>query len=152
MIDLGFRNLDLSLTGENLSAFHLQAGIAAVHSAARDFASTDWKAILELYDVYTGIDRSPIVSLNRAVVFGRVYGPAEALKLLHKLVADKTLGRYYLTHAVYGELYFKLGDFSKAERHFRASLNLARLAPERRFLDRNLVRCQKLNNKALAGL
>ncbi len=151
LIELGFRNLDLSSTGDNLSSYHLQAGIAAIHCAASDFASTDWKQILSLYDVFIGFDRSPVVALNRAIVFGRVHGPGEALKLVEQLADDKTISTYYLTHAVFGDLYFELGDYKKAATHFRTSLGLARNSAECRFLPRNLAKCEEFNRRPIGA-
>jgi len=151
LIELGFRNLDLSSTGDNLSSYHLQAGIAAIHCSASDFASTDWKQILSLYDVFIGFDRSPVVALNRAIVFGRVHGPGEALKLVEQLAADKTISTYYLTHAVFGDLYFGLGDYEKAAMHFKTSFGLARHSAECRFLSRNLAKCEEFNRRPIGA-
>ena len=50
-VALGFRHLDLASSGPAVSRFHLEAGIAAVHAAAVDSASTDWREILALYDL-----------------------------------------------------------------------------------------------------
>src|SRR5678816_3849726 len=50
MIARGMHHLSESATGDELSAYHLQAGIAACHCAAADYESTDWPKILLLYD------------------------------------------------------------------------------------------------------
>src|SRR5438093_3515200 len=50
MIARGMVHLAQSADGDDLSAYHLQAGIAACHCAARDYESTNWPRILELYD------------------------------------------------------------------------------------------------------
>ena len=36
---------------------------------------TDWRQILALYDQLAVLDRSPVVSLNRAVAVAEVEGP-----------------------------------------------------------------------------
>ena len=46
----GMRALDRASAGDRISAFHLEAGIAACHAAAASWESTDWPQIVELYD------------------------------------------------------------------------------------------------------
>ncbi len=106
---------------------------------------------MSLYDVFIGFDRSPVVALNRAIVFGRVHGPGEALKLVEQLAADKTISTYYLTHAVFGDLYFGLGDYEKAAMHFKTSFGLARHSAECRFLSRNLAKCEEFNRRPIGA-
>ena len=50
MIARGMLHIAQSTAGDELSAYHLQAGIAACHCAAKDYESTDWQQILSLYD------------------------------------------------------------------------------------------------------
>jgi len=65
MMVWGLYYLEQAATGEELSAFHLQAGIAACHSFADSYEATDWRKILSLYDLLIEIDESPVVALNR---------------------------------------------------------------------------------------
>src|SRR5438270_1030400 len=75
LIARGMQHLSMSAAGDELSAYHLQAGIAACHCAASDYESTDWPQILSLYDRLLELDDSPVVALNRAVAVGNVHGP-----------------------------------------------------------------------------
>jgi len=50
MISRGMFHLTKSAAGDEITEFHLQAGIAACHCAARDYENTDWPQILSLYD------------------------------------------------------------------------------------------------------
>ena len=72
MIVSGVRELALSGTGEVISEYHLEAGIAACHSTAADEAATDWPRILALYDQLLTLKSSPITAMNRAVAVARV--------------------------------------------------------------------------------
>ena len=63
-----------------MSAYHLQAGIAACHCAARDYESTDWPKILSLYDRLLELDDSPVIALNRAVAVAKVHGPQAGIE------------------------------------------------------------------------
>src|SRR5215831_12336869 len=68
MIARGMFHFAQSAAGNQLTEYHLQAGIAACHCAAKDYESTDWGQILDLYDRLVEFDRSPVVELNRAIV------------------------------------------------------------------------------------
>src|SRR6185437_8932227 len=62
--------------------YAVQAAIAAVHCRATRAEDTDWRQILQLYDVLGSFQPSPIVSLNRAVAVAMVDGPQPALALI----------------------------------------------------------------------
>src|SRR5262249_51175098 len=75
VIARGMYHLAQSAAGGGITEYHLQAGIAACHCAAKDYASTNWRRILELYDQLIEFDDSPVVALNRAVALAEVHGP-----------------------------------------------------------------------------
>src|SRR5262249_45555770 len=119
LIARGMAHLAQSAVGDDLSQFHLQAGIAACHGTAKDYESTDWARILSLYDRLIESDPSPIVALNRAVAIAKVHGPragTEAVAGIHDL--DK-LDSYYLLYAVLGEFEAQLNDPLAAAGYFR---------------------------------
>ncbi len=102
MIARGMFHLAHSAAGNELSEYHLQAGIAACHCAARDYASTDWGHILEMYDRLVAFDDSPVVALNRAVAVAEVYGPQVGIEAVGAIRNLQSLEAYYLLHAVLG--------------------------------------------------
>ena len=63
----GLHHLDQAARGTEMSAFHLEAGIAAAHAMAPSDEATDWPYILSLYDSLLALKGSPVVALNRAV-------------------------------------------------------------------------------------
>src|SRR5262249_26377939 len=63
----GRRLLDLSATGPELTEYHLEAAIAAVHASASRIEETDWGQIVVLYDRLLERRPSPVVALNRAI-------------------------------------------------------------------------------------
>jgi RNA polymerase sigma-70 factor, ECF subfamily len=139
----GLRHLDASAHGEQVSSYHLQAGIAACHAVAPTYADTNWVEILSLYDALLDIEPTPIVALNRAIALSRVQGTAAGLRVLAPLQDDPTLSRYYLFHATLGELSHDTGDLPGAARHYAAALALPTSAPVRRFLQRRLDATQR---------
>ena len=143
MIQRGLKHLALSAGGEEVSDYHLQAGIAACHCLAPDDASTDWPRILSLYDHLTEINDSPLIALNRAVAVARVHGPGRGIAELEQALEESPLDTYYLTHAVLGDLEHRQDHASAAAAHFRTALDLTEVASERAFLSQRLRECQE---------
>ena len=142
MIARGMFHLARSAAGEQLTEYHLQAGIAACHCKAKDYVSTDWPQILLLYDRLIESDDSPIVALNRAVAVANVHGPRAGLSTLEPIRNLRELSSYYLLYAVLGEFEAQLNDHRAAAGSFQKSLNLATIESERAFLSRRLKTCE----------
>ena len=142
LIAIGFHHFDRSMSGDDVSEYHVQAAIAATHARALDPSSVDWPLILTLYDQLLAINASPVVRLNRAVALAKVHGPAEALAAIAPIEHDPKLRHYHLLLAVRGELLKDLGRHMEAAEAFRSALALAGTEPERRFLTRRLAACQ----------
>jgi RNA polymerase sigma-70 factor (ECF subfamily) len=143
LIGLGFHHFDQSISGDEISVYHVQAAIAAVYARAPDAQSIDWAMILHLYDQFLAINPSPVVALNRAVVVGKVHGPEQALAEIAPLENNSKLRRYYLLPAVHGHLLLELGRKNDAAACFRAALERPCSEPERRFLRRKLEECER---------
>jgi RNA polymerase sigma-70 factor (ECF subfamily) len=138
MIAEGMRALDRASAGDTLSAFHLEAGIAACHAAAADWESTNWPQILDLYDDLLALTKSPVVAMNRAVAVSRVDGALSALAALDAIDDLDTLERHPLLPAIQAELWREAGDTERAAERYRAALGLARSLPEQRWLSGRL--------------
>lgn len=143
MIARGMFHFARSAAGSELTEYHLQSGIAACHCSAPDYASTDWKQILMLYDRLMEIDRSPVIALNRAVVVANVHGPETGLLALAAIADQKKLDSYYLLYAVKGELEFRAGRLSEASRNFRRAHELTAVRSEQAFLSRRIQECEQ---------
>jgi RNA polymerase sigma-70 factor (ECF subfamily) len=133
MIARGLFHLMRSTEGDEVSVYHLQAGIAACHSAAGDYESTDWRRILHYYDLLIGIDSSPVVALNRAVAVAYVHGPRAGIEAVETIRNLDQLESYYLLYAVLGEFEERLNNRKAAAEYFRKSLELATIKSERKF-------------------
>lgn len=140
MIARGLVHLVHAAQGDELSEYHLQAGIAACHCMAPDYASTDWDRILRHYDELARIKPSPIVALNRAVAVAHVHGPRAGLDAIACIEPRDRLEAHYLYHAVVGELNWRLEDHRAAAEAFRRALQLAHVGPEQLYLTRLLER------------
>jgi len=114
--------------------FQIQAAIAACHATAPTAARTDWPQIARLYDRLALIAPSAIVDLNRAVAIGMADGPKAALRLVEAVAGTGQLDGYYLLHATRADLLRRTGRTAEARQSYRAALELAPTAAERRFL------------------
>jgi RNA polymerase sigma factor (sigma-70 family) len=141
MIARGMFHFAQSAAGDELSEYHLQAGIAACHCAAKDYESTDWQKILALYDRLIEFDRSPVVALNRAVAIANIRGPEAGLRAVRGVRDLGKLRSYYLLYAVLGEFEMRSGNLQAAAEQFRKSFELAETKSERAFLLKRLQRC-----------
>ncbi len=141
LIHRGLHHLDRASEGDELSVYHLQAGIAAVHVVAADDASTDWPRLLALYDLLLSLAPSPVVALNRAVAIAKVDGAGAGLAALDEIDTTALEG-YFLLPATRADLLHKLGRRDEAEDAYRAALDSACTGPERRFLCRRLSECR----------
>jgi RNA polymerase sigma-70 factor (ECF subfamily) len=142
LIRLGFHHFDRSISGDQLSEYHVQAAIAATHARSVSAQSTDWPMILRLYDQLMSINGSAVVALNRAVAVAKVRGPAEGLAAIAPFENDVQLRDYYLLLALRGHLLSELGRAGEAAKCFRAALECPCSEPERRFLKRKLEECE----------
>lgn len=142
MIARGMFHFGQSAAGNELTEYHLQAGIAACHCTARDYESTDWRQILALYDRLVQLDDSPIVALNRAIVLANIQGPQAGIDAIASINKRAKLKSYYLLYAALGEFEERLNHLPAAAAHFRRALELAELSSERAFLARRLQACE----------
>lgn len=140
LIERGLIQLVEAAQGQELTEYHLQAGIAAIHCTAVDYASTDWARILRHYDELYRMKPSPVVALNRAVAVAHVQGPKAGLAAVAGIPDRERLESHYLLHAVIGELQWRLKDHRAAAESFRRALKLAHVGPEQLYLTRMLER------------
>ena len=128
--------LDESARGDEVTTYHVEAAIAAVHAAASTLAATDWNAIVRLYDQLLRIAPSAVVELNRAIAIAQRDGPDAGLDAIARIVDRERLEAYPFLPAALGELERRRGNDAESRRHFARALSLARSDAERRFLER----------------
>ncbi len=143
LIARGMMHLARSAAGDELSEYHLQAGIAACHCAAGDYESTDWAQILALYDRLAELDDSPVVALNRAVAVAQVHGPRAGIDAVESIPNRSQLYAYHLLYAVLGDLESRLENYGVAATHFKRALELTEVKTERLFLLDRLRECEQ---------
>jgi len=112
--------------------YQLQAAVNAVHADALRAEDTDWRQIIELYDLHLSIAPSPIVALHRAVAVGEVDGPAAALAIVDGLALES----HHMYHAIRADLLRRLGRDAEAGAAYDAAIARSANEVERDFLAR----------------
>jgi RNA polymerase sigma-70 factor (ECF subfamily) len=143
LIEEGLALVDRALAADHYGPYTVQAAIVAVHAEAPSAAATDWGKIVALYDVLAQAEPSPVVELNRAVAVamreGGPQGWAMGVDLIDAILARGDLTDYHLAYSARAELCRRLGRTAEARAAYKRALDLARQAPERRFLERRLA-------------
>lgn len=132
LIDRGAYFLSTSSTGNTLSKYHLEAGIAYWHTIKEDTAEK-WQNILELYNNLIILEYSPIVALNRTYVLSKVKGKEEAIREAEKL--NLTDNHFY--YSLLGNLYTEI-DSKKALAHFETAQSLSKTVADKNIISKNM--------------
>jgi RNA polymerase sigma factor (sigma-70 family) len=141
MIHEGRRLLNVAATGTQLSAYHVEAAIAAVHAEASNTETTDWAAIVGLYDTLLTIQPSPVVALNRAIAVAQHQGPARGLAEIAAIEDRDRLLRYPFYFAALGDMELRNGNAEAGRAHLQAALKVARNPAERQLLRQRIAAC-----------
>jgi RNA polymerase sigma-70 factor (ECF subfamily) len=136
LLDEGFLYLARSARGEELSRFHLEAGIAACHARAASHASTDWAQIIELYDLLRAASPSPVVEVNRALAVAMLHGATAGLDELDAIPERELVARYPYALATYAELHASLGHLDEARAFLDRALEVQTAPAEHALLRR----------------
>lgn len=139
LIEEGVLALGAASSGETISPYHLEAGIAACHCLATDEPSTDWPRILGFYDQLLLLKPTPIVAMNRSVALARVHGPREALNTLDHIANRQSLETQHLYHAIRASFTAQLGRHAEARAAYQRAADLAPCDAEREFLLRQTL-------------
>ena len=127
------------MRASNPGPYQLQAAIAAIHAEAKTPYGTDWRQIVELYDLLLEMNPSPVVELNRAVAIAMAFGPEEGLAVIDRIESSGLLDNYRWLYSALADLPRRLGCFDEAEAAYQKALALCENDVERTFLERRLA-------------
>ena len=121
-----------------LTAYAIEAAIAAEHATAASAEATDWDQVVRLYDLLVRADASPVVALNRAVAVAMRDGPEAGLREIEVILQSGALREFRYLHATRADLLRRLGRKDEARAAYIAALELTHQAAEQRFLEGRL--------------
>jgi RNA polymerase sigma-70 factor (ECF subfamily) len=136
LIGIGSKYLSLAATGPEITKYHIEAAIAGTYAKSPDYASVDWQQLLDLYNLLTHYNNSPVVYLNRAIILAKVAGYQQGIE---SLLAIQGLDNHYLYHSILGEFYLQMGQATQATYSFQTALTLTRSATEIKLLQHKLT-------------
>jgi RNA polymerase sigma factor (sigma-70 family) len=139
LMAVGERYLGESAFGDAVSAYHLQAMIAHAHLRATSLATTDWQRIHLLYTQLAVLEPSPMVLLNKALVYGKVASPAAAIAdILAIPKLDRLLAQHYLFAASLSALHAEQGEVAEARAYLIQAIACAPTTTEKRLMQRKM--------------
>jgi predicted RNA polymerase sigma factor len=136
LIETGIHYLNEASVGNELSRYHLEAGIAYWHTHKED-SNLKWESILQLYNQLLQIAYSPIAALNRTFALAKTNGKEEAIAEAKKL--DLSGNPFY--HSLLGNLYTGL-DNALALQHYRHALQLTNTTADRNTILKNIAKLE----------
>lgn len=139
MLAAGLDHLRRAASGDELSDYHLEAEIASLHSLAADYGSTDWRRILDRYDLLLKRTFSPVVALNRIAAVGEIYGPDRAIEELRDLGLNYLMTSFNLYHITRGHFLTMAGRIDDAIVAYNRALELTQNESVLRFIRRKLA-------------
>jgi RNA polymerase sigma-70 factor (ECF subfamily) len=134
----GVAIVERAMSHPPLTAYVIEAAIAASHAVAPTADATHWPEIVRLYDLLLRADPSDVVRLNRAVALAMRDGPAAGLAAIDDLLSTGTLSGFRYAHAARADLLRRLGHHAEAREAYVAALELTQQGAERRFLEKRL--------------
>ncbi len=144
MIARAMMFMRLSARGDELTGYHLEAEIASAYTLAETFEDTDWRRILDCYELLQKKIFSPIVELNRIIVLSKIHGAEKALEELSNLEKSGKLNDLNLFHITYAHFLSELGENARAIASYQKAAALTQNEPIRRFLEKKIERLNSL--------
>lgn len=133
LIRQGIRFLDLSMNGNEVTNYHIEARIAFRHCIKED-TPEKWKDILNLYDQLLHTNYSPIAALNRVYAIYKVYGAEAGIKEAEELLL--ITNHFYFV--LLGELY-KYVDTEQSKALFKKAWEMAGTEAEKKDIQEKLA-------------
>jgi RNA polymerase sigma factor (sigma-70 family) len=138
LVERGLQHLARSATGDHMSRWHLEAGIACEHAIAPSLEATDWDRIVGFYDVLLQRSQSPVVALNRALAVAERDGVEVGRRELLALADDPKLANYPFYWAARADLERRAERLATARSNYEHAIALSRSPAERLSYERRL--------------
>jgi RNA polymerase sigma factor (sigma-70 family) len=132
LIEKGVFFLSKASTGNVITRYHIEAGIAYWHTQKED-TGQKWSQILGLYNNLLNLEYSPIAALNRTFALAKVQGKEAAIDEAEKL----NLSDNHFYYSLLGSLYTDLDD-KVALLHFTKALALAKSPSDKAVIRKNI--------------
>jgi predicted RNA polymerase sigma factor len=138
LINRGVLHLSKASSGERLTRWHLEAGIACEHAIAASVEDTNWQRIVDLYDALVVLTPGPVVALNRAVALAELRGAETGREVLLAMTHDDKIASYPFFWGALADLERRAGKGAEAAKLYERAISLTRGRAERVSYERKL--------------
>jgi RNA polymerase sigma-70 factor, ECF subfamily len=146
MLRLGTLHLARARRAVALSRWHLQAGIAAEHAFAADYASTNWPRIVDYFEALMMIEPGAAPRLSHAIALAEAGEPRRARTALAELLPTVPDALRAHAHAALSHALLRLQEPVAARAHLQAAITHTRNDADRRLLEHRFA--QQFSNQA----
>lgn len=137
LIEEGNNYMNKAAFGDSLSTYHIEAAIAYEHCSSATFEQTNWKQILDYYDMLVQIHPTAVVALNRLTVVYKFKGAVATLPQLNNSPFLTEWKKHYLYYSLLAEIY-SATDTQKAKANFEKAISLTQSDAEKKLLRKKM--------------
>ncbi|MEO0727320.1 MAG: sigma-70 family RNA polymerase sigma factor [Bacteroidota bacterium] len=138
LIAEGMEYLYQSTKDDKVSLYHLQAGIAAEHCLAEDFASTNWASIHRQYSILEQLQPNVFFAFNKAIAKFFGINREEVLVDLLALKREQALQNNCQFYAALGIIQVEMGLSDEARSCFQKALSLTKSTQEKALIEQRM--------------
>ena len=139
MIQMANEYMDKAMTSDYFTPYHIEAAIAGIHTQTKDYQSTNWKTISDLYGKLTDVNQSPIIKLNYCFSLLKSEQIIKAKLIISDLKPELFGIHQYLYFAVCSNLEKELGDKQKQKLFLWNAVDCAPNDATRKILKERLI-------------
>lgn len=143
LIKKGLFHLSKSADGKNVTIYHLESAISAVHCLAKSYKQTDWNKILSLYNNYLSINESPYVELQRAGVISKVRGAREGIESIKSIRNLNELIDNHLLYSTLGNLNLQIHNYNQALKNYEKAYEYSDIDIDKEFYGEKVKICRQ---------
>ena len=108
--------LGKSMNKKQMTEYHIEACIAAVHTNSKHYNDTDWEYISELYKSLCKAIPNPITKLNYAFSLLKAGNNSDCIAILEKINVSELNQHRYLYHATLSTYYKEINNLSLSKK------------------------------------
>ena len=146
LIKKGLFHLGKSADGKNVTIYHLESAVEAIHCLAKSYVQTDWYKIVSLYDKYLSVNESPYVEIQKASVISIINGAKAGIEHINNIRNINQLIDNPILYSTLGNLNLQIHNYNKALTNYEKAYKYSDLDVDRKFYYEKIKICrQRLN-------
>ncbi len=137
LVSAGNDYLNKAASGNKISSYHLEAAIAYEHCTAPTFARTNWRNILNYYNILATINPNPVVMMHRLTAVLKAEGATAALQEIEASTHKSEWEKSYLFHCLLGDVYADIAP-QQAKASYETAIEMTSSKKEQQLLTRKI--------------